>query len=104
MEGEQNTADTNPYAVKTCTCFEDHLVFLKGLLKKLKFFKMKLVFNIFSDQKEREGMFKKHALAEAGGALSKGRRHFGARSVRQYVSTTKGRERRWLVCRSLGEG
>jgi hypothetical protein len=86
MEGEQNKADTNPYAVKTCTCFEDHLVFLKGLLKKLKFFKMKLVFNIFSDQKEREGMFKKHALAEAGGALS------------------KGRERRWLVCRSLGEG
>ncbi|MFB3115784.1 MAG: hypothetical protein ACE1ZW_07365 [Nitrospirales bacterium] len=67
MEGEQNKADTNPYAVKTCICLENHLVFLKGLLKKLKFFKMKLVFNIFSDQKEREGMFKKHALAEAGG-------------------------------------
>ncbi len=86
MGGDQYKADTNPYPVKTCTCFEDHLVFLKGLLKKLKFFRMKLVFIIFSDQKEREGMFKKHALAEAGGALS------------------KGRELRWLVCRSLGEG
>jgi len=50
---------------------------------------------------ERQGMFKKHALAEAGGALSK---TTGALAREAYGGTTKGRERRWLVCRSLGEG
>ena len=59
MGGDQYKADTNPYPVKPCTCFGAHPVFLNGLLKKLKIFKMKLVFNIFSDQKEPEGMFQK---------------------------------------------
>ncbi len=67
-------------------------------------------------QRKRE-MFKKHALAEAGGrpARPQGFPAFVAKgyfdgvalargAYTEYVSTPKARERSWLVCRSLGEG
>ena len=58
---------------------------------------------------------KKHALSLSEGSIQQGRSHFDERSVlivREHgkrakpacAKATAGRERRWLVCRSLGEG
>jgi len=49
-------------------------------------------------------MFKKHALAEAGVCSARPQVLWRAERTGEYVSTTKGRDRCWLVCRSLGEG
>ncbi len=49
------------------------------------------------------GMFKKHVLAEAGNPSSKAAALLARGAYSQYVSTAKGRERRWRLFSTFPE-